>query len=229
MALNKTAGRMKVAFAFLLLFGPALFLILISTRGCDHKFKELDDYGRATAYSFTGINGKTYTANDFKDEIVLITTLQESCPDDCAVSMWHVNQLIYQHIRKNKSKKMKKIRIISFVTDGKGNPLKDLTTVSRILKDRVEAYDPEIWTLASGDARSIYDFEHNGEKLLKEGEEYYGGHSYQELMLLLDKQNHLRMVLSGRSEGMIRRMKEHIALLQKQYDKQAFRKKHAQN
>ena len=28
------------------------------------------------------------------------------------------------------------------------------------------------------------------------------------------------MVLSGTSEGMIRRMKEHIALLQKQYDKE---------
>jgi hypothetical protein len=39
-------------------------------------------------------------------------------------------------------------------------------------------------------------------------------------MLLLDKKNHLRMVLSGKTEGMIRRMKEHIALLQKQYDKQ---------
>ena len=38
-------------------------------------------------------------------------------------------------------------------------------------------------------------------------------------MLLLDKKNHLRMALSGNQEGMIRRMKEHLALLQKQYDK----------
>ncbi len=228
MALNKTAGRMKVAFAFLLLFGPALFLILISTRGCDHKFKELDDYGKATNYSFKGINGKTYTSNDFKNEIVLVTTLQETCPDDCAISMWHLDQIIYQHVRKNKSKKMKQIRIVSFVTDGKGNPATDLTTVSNTLKDRVEAYDPEIWILAEGDAKSIYDFEQNGEQLLKEGDEYYGGHAYQELMLLLDKQNHLRMVLSGTSEGMIRRMKEHIALLQKQYDKEAYRHKHEQ-
>jgi hypothetical protein len=37
---------------------------------------------------------------------------------------------------------------------------------------------------------------------------------------LLDKKNDLRMVLSGTSEGMIRRMKEHVALLQKQYDKE---------
>lgn len=43
-------------------------------------------------------------------------------------------------------------------------------------------------------------------------------------MLLLDKKNHLRMVLSGKTEGMIRRMKEHIALLQKQYDKENLKK-----
>ena len=42
----------------------------------------------------------------------------------------------------------------------------------------------------------------------------------QELMLLLDKKNHLRMALSGTTEGMIRRMKQHIALLQKEYDKE---------
>jgi hypothetical protein len=56
---------------------------------------------------------------------------------------------------------------------------------------------------------------------LKKGNEFYGGEAFQELILLLDKQNHLRMVLSGKTEGMIRRMKEHIALLQKQYDKAA--------
>ena len=32
------------------------------------------------------------------------------------------------------------------------------------------------------------------------------------------------MVLSGKTEGMIRRMKEHIALLQKQYDKASAKK-----
>ena len=69
--------------------------------------------------------------------------------------------------------------------------------------------------------KSLYDFEHNEQKLLVEGDEFYGGQAFQELMLLLDKQNHLRMVLSGKTEGMVRRMKEHIALLQKQYDKES--------
>jgi hypothetical protein len=87
------------------------------------------------------------------------------------------------------------------------------------MKDQIEDYDSSIWILASGDARSVYNFKHNGKSLLQEDQKYFGGQAFQELMLLLDKENHLRMVLSGKTEGMVRRMKEHIALLQKQYDK----------
>ncbi len=225
MANKNTAGRRKVAFAFLLLFGPAFLLIFISTRGCEHKFKTLDDYGKATNYSFVDARGKKFTAADFKGNVVIITTIQEKCPTDCAVSFWHLDQSIYQHIRKNNRKKLKQVKLISFATDGKGNSIKDLSAINQSLMDNVEGYDPDIWVLATGDVQSIYDFEHNNEKLLKTGPQYYGGHAFQELMLLLDKQNHLRMVLSGKTEGMIRRMKEHIALLQKQYDKERSKRK----
>ena len=108
---------------------------------------------------------------------------------------------------------------------GKGNPEHNLKEVQSILEDQVEEYDPKIWILADGDAKSIYDITRNGKNLLKEkGTKYYGGEAFQELMLLSDKQNHLRMVLKGNSEGMIRKMKEHIALLDKQYDKAALKK-----
>ena len=220
MATKKSAGRIKVLFAFLLLFGPAFLLILISTRGCEHRFKQLDDYGAAVNYQFTDARGKHYTSKDFEGDIVIITTIQETCPDSCSISFWHVDQMIYQHIRKNSRKKMKQVRLISFATDGLGKPIKNLAVIEQALRDQVEEYDPNVWILASGDVRKIYDFEHNGERLLKEGDQYFGGQAFQELMLLLDKKNHLRMVLSGKTEGMIRRMKEHIALLQKQYDKQ---------
>ena len=115
---------------------------------------------------------------------------------------------------------MKQVRIISFVTDGNGNPVTDLSTTVAAIKDNVEGYDPDLWLVVSGDVKSMYDFTHNGQKLLREGKEYYGGHAFQELMLLLDKKNHLRMVLSGKTEGMVRRMRDNIALLQKQYDKE---------
>jgi cytochrome oxidase Cu insertion factor (SCO1/SenC/PrrC family) len=217
MAKERTAGKSKIV-AILILILPAFLLVFLSTRGCKHKFKELPDYGKASNYSFTDGLGKRYSAKDFKDKIVVITTLQKTCPDSCAVSMWHLDQSIYQHVRKNK-KKLKQVKLISFVTDGKGNQIDDLSVLSEAMADNVEGYDPAIWFLAKGDARKVFDFEYNKQSLLKKGDEYFGGEAYLELMLLLDKQNHLRMVNRGTAEGTIRRMYQHIALLQKQYDK----------
>jgi len=226
MASKTTAGRKKVIFAFLLLFGPAFLLVFISTRGCEHKFKTLDDFGPVVNYSFTDARGEKFTSKDFEGDIVLITTLQETCPDSCSISFWHINQAIYQHIRANKNKRMKRVRIISFVTDGEGNPLKNLTTIKQSMEDNVLRYDPEVWMLASGNVKEIYDIERNNKSLLEEGEEYFGGQAFQELILLVDRNNHLRMVHSGTSEGMIRRLKEHVALLQKQYDKENAKLEH---
>lgn len=218
MAKQNTAGRLKVAFAFILLFGPASVLIFLGTRGCEHKFKELDDYGELTSYSFKAADGKTYSDKDFKNKIVLFANIQLSCPDNCAVSLWHLDQLIYQKIRKNKNEK-NEVQIVSFVLDEQGNPVEDTEQITAMLEDLVEAYDPEIWKVVSGDPRSLYDIESNGESLLRDGDEFFGGKSHNELLLLADRENHLRMATSGKTEGYIRRMYEHIALLLKQYDK----------
>jgi len=200
---------------FLLVFGPALLLIFIGTRSCEHNFEELEDYGPVTEFEFTDANGVKRNSKEFKDDVVLVNVLQSSCPDSCSVLMWHINQTIYQHIWKNKTKKTKQIRMISFLTDGKGNSIKDLSVINDAINDLAENYDPSIWILATGDVKKIYDLENNGISLIDEKS------NFQELMLLIDKQHHLRMVLSGNVEGQIRRMKQSMALLQKQYDKQA--------
>lgn len=220
-----SAGRTKVILAFLLLFGPAFLLIFIASRGCEHKFKELDDFGAAVNYAFKKADGEVLKANDMKGNIVLVTTLQSSCPEECAVSFWHLNQKIYQHLRTN-NKKLGTVKILSLVTDGKGNAVEDLTPVVDMLYDEVEDYNPDIWIVATGDARAMYDFEKNGRSLLQKGDEFFGGESFQELILLMDRENHLRMVLSGTSEGMIRRMFEHVALLKKSYDLKEYDKAH---
>lgn len=213
-----SAGRYKGILSILLVFGPAFLLVFISTRGCEHKFKELDDLGEMPHFQFTGVDGKSYTNESFKNKVVLFTTIQKTCPDSCGISMWHMDQMIYQHIRKNQ-KKLGHVRIVSFVTDGLGNPDSDLKDVNFVLEDQIEQYDPNIWIVANGDARKLYDLNRNGENLLKKGDHFFGGEAFQELLLLVDKNNHLRMVLNGSREGMIRRMKEHMALLDKQYDK----------
>jgi cytochrome oxidase Cu insertion factor (SCO1/SenC/PrrC family) len=223
MAQKKSAGLKKVI-AMLLLIGPAFLLVFISSRGCQHKFKELEDYGAISNYSFVDAQGKNYSSKDFKDQVVIITTLQPTCPDSCSISFWHIDQLIYQHIRKNKSKKLKQVKIISFVVDAFGNPVDDLSVLQEAMQDQIVEYDPEIWFLAKGEPKTIYDITHNKHSLLEKGDEYFAGEAFTELMLLIDKKNHLRMVLNGKTEGMIRRMKEHVALLQKQYDKASKKK-----
>ena len=183
------------------------------TRSCEHKFETLENYGKITPFNFTDVKGNTRSSIEFDGDIVLITTIQESCPDSCSVLLWHINQMIYERIWKNRTKKRKQVKIISFVTDEEGNPIKDLNTVQGMLKKIVPNYDPSIWVLAKGDVKSIYDIEHNGASLLQ------GGNKFQELMLLMDKKQCLRMVLSGKKEGHIRRMEQSMALLQKEYDK----------
>ena len=209
---KKRANRL---IGFLLVFGPALLLIFIGTRSCEHNFEELEDYGPVTEFEFTDANGVKRNSSEFKDDVVLVNVLQSSCPDSCSVLMWHINQTIYQHIWKNKTKKTKQIRMISFLTDGNGNSVKDLSVINDAINDLAANYDPSIWILASGDVKSIYNLENNGISLIEEEA------NFQELMLLIDKDHHLRMVLSGNVEGQIRRMKQSMALLQKQYDKQA--------
>ena len=214
------AGPLKTVFALLLLFGPALFLILISTRGCEHKFKVLDDYGPIASYQLTTVDGKHLSNKDFKDKIVIYTTIQPTCPDSCGITVWHLDQLIYQQLRKNK-KKLGHVKLVSIVTDGKGGQSNNIQDVQYMLKDRIEGFDPLIWIIVSGDAKSIYNISNNGESLLKTGNEFFGGQAFQELMLLVDKKNHLRMVLPGKSESTIRTIRDHMALLEKEYDKKA--------
>lgn len=200
----------------MLVFGPAVIFIamtLFMTRSCEHKFETLENYGKITSFNFTDINGNKRSSLDFKGDIVLISTIQESCPDSCSVLLWNINQTIYQRIWKNRTKKRKQVKILSFVTDGNGNPIKDLSPIEDLLKKIVPNYDPSIWVLAKGDVKSIYNIEHNGASLIQDGNEF------QELMLLMDKKQCLRMVLSGKKEGHIRRMEQSMALLQKEYDK----------
>lgn len=218
------AGPLKSVFALLLLFGPALLLIFISTRGCQHKFKRLEDFGAIPAFSFTDVKGQKITNDSFKGKIVIFTTIQVSCPDTCAISLWHIDQLIYQTLHQN-NKKLGHVKLISIVTDGEGNPSDRLDDVIYTLKDQVQDYDPSIWTIVKGDARSLYNVKHNNQTLLQKGKEYFGNEAFQELMLLVDKKGHLRMVLPGKTESTIRTMRDHMALLEKEYDQEAAWKK----
>jgi hypothetical protein len=223
---NKAPSRSKgrSILALTLVFGPALFLIFMATRGCDHRFKELADYGLVQAPTFTVYNhlGKQEkNLKDYQNQVVLINTLQTTCPYDCGLAFFPLTQKIYKDLRTNKRKKLKQVRMLSIVVDSLGNPVseKELLDIQDMLRSTVEGYDPELWQLVIADPKDFFNHKNNGVDLIVRDKKYFGGVSYNELIMLLDKKNHLRMVLNGHTEGMIRTMKEHLGLLMKQYDK----------
>ena len=74
MTSGRKRNKLKAIISILLIFGPASFLVFIGTRGCDHKFEKLADYGSASKYSFKDINGKDRTYAEFNNSIVLVST-----------------------------------------------------------------------------------------------------------------------------------------------------------
>lgn len=225
MAKKTKAGLMKPLLMIVLVFGPALFLILISLNTCEHKFTKLPIYGELKDFEFTDANGEKITPETQLDKITIYTTLQISCPKHCAIDLAKFNLLIYQHYRKYQ-RKMSHIKFVSIVTDENGNPVEDLEEITYLLEDIIQGYDPEIWKLVTGDPKQIYDIENNKVNIYEQvSDEAFANKPYLETMMIVDKENNLRLIRRGSEEGLVRDFKEHIALLQKQYDKEAYNAK----
>lgn len=214
---KKKGGFWKPLLVIFVVFGPAAFLIMISMGKCEHNFQELPVYAEMPAYEFVGADGKVINNKTQEGKITLFTTLQTSCPQHCAIDIFKFNLQIYQDYRKSQ-KRYGHVEIISIVTDKDGNSVENLDEILFTMNDMIEGYDSTIWNLATGDPRQIYDIENNGVNLYSTtAEDTYAGKSYLETMLIVDKQNQLRLVRRGNQEGLIRDFKQHVSLLDKQY------------
>lgn len=224
MAKNTKAGLIKPLLMIVLVFGPALFLILISLNKCDHNFTTLPEYGNVGNYSFDLPNGEKLTNKDMVNKVVILNIVQPSCPSNCSIDLAKFNLMIYQHYRKYQ-KNMGHIKFVSLVLDSQGNPvsLDKLNEVQFNFQDMFQEFNDDIWKVVTGDPKQVYDIENNGINLYnQEDKESYAGRPYMETMMIIDKSNELRLVRKGSEEGYIRDFKEHIALLQKQYDKEEY-------
>lgn len=218
---DKKAGSRRPYVALLVVFGPALILVLISLGYCRHNFKELPVFGKLDSYEFTKPNGEKITNKTQEGKVTLFTTIQTTCPQNCAINLPKFNLVIYDDYRKNQ-KKLGNVDIVSIVTDEHGNPVENLDELMYTLDDIILDFDPSIWNIVSGDPKQVYDIESNGINLSSATtDSAYAGKSFLETMLLVDKKNQLRLVRRGTKEGLIRDLKDHVSLLMKQYDKEA--------
>ena len=140
-----TRSKKRSILALSLVFGPALILIFMATRGCDHRFKKLADYGLVKTPTFSVYNHKgkqELSLQDYQDQVVLVTTLQTTCPYQCGLAFFPLTQNLYKDLRTNKRKKLKQVRLLSIVVDSLGNPVseKELLDIQDMLKSKVEGF-----------------------------------------------------------------------------------------
>ena len=219
---NKKRKLVQFFVLFVLVFGPACFLILISLNKCEHKFEQLPTYGKLPDFEFSTSSGKKINSGTQEGKITIYSTIQIGCPEDCAIDLLKFNLMLYQHYRKYQ-KKMGHIKFISIATDNEGNPVDNIEELEFMLSDIVEDYDSSIWTIVTGDPKQIYNIENNDINLLEiRDDSSYALKPYLEMLLIVDKLNNVRLARRGNKEGYIRDFKEHVALLQKQYDKEAY-------
>ena len=214
---NKKAGRSSVWILFILLFGPALIIIVFS-KGCTNHFQHLDTYDNIGSFELTLNDGSQLTQDDLKDHITIFTTIQPTCPDSCGIDLWFVKEQLFKRLYTN-SKKLKHVRIVSIVTDTKGEsaPIDDVLLFR--LKDVVKDYDPKVWKIAEGDPKSIFDITHNDINLYDATDEnYLGERIFLETMLLVDWDGNVRFVRFGKSESMVRDFHDGFTLLEKEYE-----------
>lgn len=214
---NKKAGRSSVWILFILLFGPALIIIVFS-KGCTNHFQQLDTYDKIGSFELTLNDGSQLTQDDLKDHITIFTTIQSSCPDSCGIDLWFVKEQLFKRLYTN-SKKLKHVRIVSIVTDTKGEsaPIDDILMFK--LKDIVKDYDPKVWKIAEGDPKSIFDITHNAINLFEATDEnYLGERIFLETMLLVDWDGNVRFVRFGKSESMVRDFHDGFTLLEKEFE-----------
>lgn len=217
---DKKAGSRRPFIALFVVFGPALILILISLGYCKHNFKELPIYGSIDSYEFTKPNGEKITNKTQEGKVTLFTTIQTTCPQNCAINIPKFNLVIYEDYRKNQ-KKLGDVDIVSIVTDEDGNPIDNIDELMYTMDDIIVDFDPSIWNIVSGDPKQVYDIQSNGINLYTAtSDSSYAGKSYLETMMIVDKKNQLRLVRRGTKEGYIRDFKHHVSLLMKQYDKE---------
>lgn len=203
----------------LIIFGPALVLVLLSLGHCKNVYKELPVFDSIPQYEFIGANGDTINNSTQKGKVTIFTTLQSSCPQNCGMDLFSFNMKVYQPYRKNEDK-FKNVDIISILTDSVGNPLSDNSEMLFTLKDMFQGYDSSIWNIALGNPEQVYDINSNGINLYTARQDSaFGGKLFLQTMLLVDREGRVRYVGRSDKEGYVRDFEQHVSLLLQEYKK----------
>lgn len=230
------SGLKRLGLILLILLGPASFIYLIA-KFFNNQFIDLPYLGKTTyvyndnhevvdstlytvpPFELQMVNGeKTITQNSIKHQFVILTTLQNSCPDTCGVYTFHFETIMYE-VMKNTPSTYSNVKIISVLTDFYGNPVEPTDKFVEFSKE----YDSNLWWICKGDPSPLFHFEYNGNQFDEMASDpdnnELGTKAFINSLVLIDKEGHYRGFSGARRDSDIRNMFDLLKVLkQKEYD-----------
>ena len=204
---TKKPGFRKWIMLIILLFSPGFVLYMCSrhiTSQGKQKLVEMPNMAKLNDFSLRKENGEIITLESLKGNITIITTIQNTCPDSCGIQLGQFNELVYKHIY-NHREKQDYVRILSVAIDSEGKPVDNFDKINYSLNKYIQNYDENLWSVATGDPKQVFDVEINGKVLFDEiSETSYGGKLYMNSVLLVDKKGQVRSVRLGKGEAQVR-------------------------
>lgn len=222
--MSKKINLRIITFAGILLV-PAFFIFLFSKakpkytaipyfgehiiNGTDTSFYTVPSY---TFFTLKGeVNEKT-----FEDKYLVVSILYKSCPQGCNLPFEQFKYFFYSRLAKNQSK-FSDVHILSHVVDAQ---VSDLESMYKYLE-----INPEKWTLAVGEENPIYNINllKQNPWIVSDEKNGYEKGAYG-LILLIDKQKHIRGVYQVNKTSEYNRLEDELVLIKREDDKQWYKK-----
>jgi protein SCO1 len=164
-------------------------------------------YHTIPPFAVTNQEGKLVTNDDFKGKIHVADFFFTSCPSICPKMTSQLKRI--QSLSKDLD-----IKIISFSIDPKRDSVETLKKYAE-----KNGLDTKNWDLVTGDADEIYELGMDGYNLsAMEDESAPGGYLHSQMVVLVDKEGHIRGMYDGTETVEMDKLLDDIKILMQEYE-----------
>lgn len=226
MAKSRSTTSRILLFAGILVV-PVFFIILFSLGKPSYTvlpyFGEHTIDGEDTTFytvkefSFKDENGAEVNQETYKDEYLIVSILYKTCPFDCSMPYEQFKYFLLDEVAGKQKKKFDDVTFLAHVVDANFSELNSLYKSLDI--------SPNFMQLLSGEQNNIYDvnlLKQNPWEVADENNGYERG-AYG-LILLLDKQRHIRGVYQANQTSEIKRVENELVLLKREDNREWYKK-----
>ncbi|HIP37770.1 MAG TPA: hypothetical protein EYG85_13045 [Crocinitomix sp.] len=232
----------RISLMVLVLFGPG-FLIWFMAKTVRNEFKKLPYIGEHTyikndkgeivdtvyytvpKFELERLDGKKITNQSINNQFVVLSTIQNTCPDTCGIFLFHFVELFYKKLVKNQDN-YSNVKIISILTDLDGNPvynttpkfLDELAEIKNEVKN-IDGYSDDIWWIVKGDPKPLFNFKFKNTYFYDNPstpDNYeVGSKAFINSLVLIDRKGHVRGFTGSRRDSDIRNFFDLLKILKK--------------